>query len=210
MKKTKVIKWALFSLGIMIMSCGITLTIWTKVLGVSPWDSFHLGLTNYLPLNIGQTCQVVGAGAILIGMLLGIKPKVGTILNMLFVGWIVNILLSLLPSGIVAEIKPLTFVIFFAGVALYGIGTGLYIAADAGIGPRDSIMVGLNRKFNIKIGRARTLLEFLVVMLAFFLSGSIGIGTIIFSLTIGFFVQMTLSTVGKIKVFQVLEKDFLK
>lgn len=198
--KAQGIKWTTYTIGIVIMSFGLSLTIWTKVMGVNPWDSLHLGLTNYIPLNYGQISQLVGVGAILIGMLLGVKPKMGTVINAVLVGWIVNAFLNLFPSGIVNEFKPVTVIIFFVGVALSGIGTGMYITADAGIGPRDSIMVGLNKKFGIKIGWARTILEISVVSLGFILSGPIGVGTIIFSLTVGFFIAKTLKTFKKWQV----------
>jgi uncharacterized membrane protein YczE len=190
-------KWTLFFSGLVIMSFGIALTIWAKILGVSPWDSFHLGLTNYLPLNYGQVSQVVGAVAILIGMLLGVKPKWGTVLNMVIVGWLINLFLDILPQGVVTAFRSQTFAVFLAGVILSGIGTGLYIAADAGIGPRDSIMVGINQKLGIKIGLARTFLEAAVVVLGFSLKGPVGIGTVFYPFTIGFFVDRTLFAVKK-------------
>jgi len=200
--KEQQIKWLLFSLGIIILSFGISLTIWAAVMGVSSWDSLHLGLTNYLPLNYGQICQLVGAVAILFGMVLGVKPKLGTLLNMLLVGWIVNFFLGFYPPEMLMELNVLTVIVFMLGVALSGIGSGMYITAGAGIGPRDSIMVGLNQKFGIRIGWARTILEVLVVCLGFLLSGPIGIGTIIFSVTIGFFVEKTLLTLNKWQVLQ--------
>lgn len=196
--RNSIIKWILFTLGIVCLSFGISLTVQAKVLGVSPWDSFHLGLLHYLPFNFGQICQGVGAVAILIGMLLGIKPKLGTILNMLFIGWLVNFFLDVSLISNINTVNLFAFLVFILGVIFCGIGTGLYIAADVGIGPRDSIMVGLNKKFGIKIGIARTFLEVTVVILGFLLSGPIGIGTVIFSLTIGYFVEKTLLTVNNL------------
>jgi uncharacterized membrane protein YczE len=84
----------------------------------------------------------------------------------------------------------------------YGMGTALYICADAGIGPRDSMMVGLHKKFGIRNGLARTILDVLVVCLGFLLSGPIGIGTVIFSLTIGFFVEKSSKFLKKFKILQ--------
>jgi len=202
LKKTELIRWLVYMMGIGIMSLGISLTVWAAVLGVSPWDSFHLGLTNYLPLNFGQISQLVGAFAIVIGMFLGVKPKVGTILNMILVGWLINIFLDHLPANIVDEYSVITFVVFIFGIMNYGMGTALYICADAGIGPRDSMMVGLHKKFGIRIGLARTILEVLVVCLGFLLSGPIGIGTVIFSLTIGFFVEKSSKFLKKFKILQ--------
>lgn len=190
--KDKIIKWMLFFLGILFLSLGISLMIWAQAVGLAPWDSFHLGLTNYLPFNVGQICQFVGAIAVVIGMLLGVMPKLGTILNTIVIGWLVNIFLDIFPKNNFIRIDSITIITFVLGLIVCGIGSGLYISADLGIGPRDSIMIGLNRKLGIKIGVARTFLEISIAILAFLLSGPIGIGTIIFSLSIGFFIEKTL------------------
>lgn len=197
MKQMNLLRWGIYSLGILVMSFGIALTIWAQIVGVSPWDSFHLGLTYITPLNYGQISQIVGGIAILIGMALGVRPKLGTVLNMIIVGWLINRFLEILPK-ILTEISWLSLSVFMSGVLLSGIGTALYISADKGIGPRDSMMVGLNKKFGIRIGVARTILEVLVVSLGFILAGPIGLGTILFSLTIGIFVDRSFVVLKKI------------
>jgi len=186
-------KWLLFSQGIIILSIGIALTVWAKIWGVSPWDAFHLGLANHLNFNFGQIVQLVGAVAIVLGAILGVIPKLGTILNMFIVGWLANYLLVLLPNNSLGKFSFVSLIFFVLGIICYGIGTGLYIAADVGIGPRDSIMVGLNKKFGIKIARARTFTEITAVFLGFMLAGPIGIGTVLFSVTIGYVVEKTLN-----------------
>lgn len=188
----KLRKWLLFSIGISIMSLGISLTVSAKVWGVSPWDTFHLGLVNSLGLNFGQIVQLVGAAAIVLGAFLSVMPRLGTILNMIFVGLLANFFLNLYPPDIFEEYSIISFLVFVIGIVFSGIGTGLYITADVGIGPRDSIMIGLNRKFGIRIAHARTFLEITVVILGFFLAGPIGIGTVLFSLTIGYVVEKTI------------------
>lgn len=197
MNKTVIKKWLLFCQGIVVLSFGLSLTVWAKVMGVGPWDSLHLGLTNYIPFNYGQVVQLVGAAAILLGMVLGVKPKLGTILNMLGIGWLANYFLSIFPANTLMKIGPASFLIFIAGVVISGIGTGLYITADVGVGPRDSIMVGLNKKFGIRVGYARTILEVSAVIIGFLLGGPIGIGTIIFSLSVGFVIERTLRVFRK-------------
>ena len=193
MKNERIKKWLLYFVGISIMSLGIALTVWAKVWGVSPWDTFHLGLTNYVDLSFGVIVQLVGAVAIVIGIFLGVIPKLGTILNMIIVGWLLNVLLGLFPPNTLTEYSVVSFLVFVFGILCSGVGTALYIAADVGIGPRDSIMVGLNRKFGINIARARTFVEITAVILAFMLAGPIGIGTILFSVTIGRVVEKTLN-----------------
>lgn len=193
MKNGRIKKWLLFSQGITLLSFGIALTVWAKVWGVSPWEVFHLGLMNYLDLNFGQIVQIVGAVAIVIGTFLGVIPKLGTILNMLIIGWLTNFFLGLIPANTLVEYSIVSFLVFVIGILCCGIGAGLYIAADVGIGPRDSIMIGLNRKFGIKISRARTFMELTVLLIGFLLAGPIGIGTLLFSVTIGYVVEKTLN-----------------
>lgn len=198
----KIRKWIIFALGITSLSMGLSLTIWAKIIGVAPWDAFHLGLTNYLPFNLGQITQLVGIVAIIIGMFLGVMPKIGTVLNTIIIGWFINLILNILPNDPFPQVGLLSILVFVIGIIICGIGSGLYISADLGIGPRDSIMVGLNRKFGINVGVARTLMEVLIVILAFLLSGPIGFGTILFSLTIGFFVEKTVKVIKYLNLYQ--------
>ena len=193
MNNSSIKKWLLFSQGITTLSLGIALTVWAKVWGVSPWEVFHLGLMNHLNFNFGQIVQLVGAVAIVLGAFLGVIPKLGTILNMLIIGWLANFFLGLFPANTLQEFSIVSFLVFIIGILCCGIGSGLYIAADVGIGPRDSIMIGLNRKFGIRIARARTFMEITVVILGFILAGPIGIGTLLFSVTIGHVVEKTLN-----------------
>ncbi len=200
-------KCLLFGIGIVILSIGIALTIWAKDLGVSPWDVFHIGLTNVFSLSFGRVCQIVGAVVVLISFGLGIKPRFGTIFNTITVGWMINVCLDLLPENTAPGYELTTFVVFLAGIGLTAIGTGLYITADMGSGPRDSLMLGLNHKFGIRISVARTSLEILVVILGFLLGGPVGVGTVLFSLTIGFLVEKSLNLFKRFKVSEPLTAD---
>jgi uncharacterized membrane protein YczE len=75
------------------------------------------------------------------------------------------------------------------GVLLIGLGSGLYLAADLGAGPRDGLMTGLHHRFGWSIRRGRTAVELTVLMVGFLLGGTIGLGTILFAFGIGPLVQ---------------------
>lgn len=184
-------KWTLFFIGITLLSLGITIMIWAKALGVSPWDVFHLGLVYHSSLNYGQVIQGIGLIVIVLSLFLGVKPGLGTVLNMLVIGWEVNFFLAHPFVPLPHNLWSL-FLYLILGTAFIGVGTGLYIGANTGAGPRDSLMIGFQKKFGWPVGRARTILELLVLFIGYLLSGPVGIGTLIYSLTIGFFVEKTI------------------
>ena len=59
-----------------------------------------------------------------------------------------------------------------------------------GAGPRDSLMVALTRITRSPVGLCRFILELFVLVIGLFLGGMVGIGTVIFVITIGFAVQI--------------------
>ena len=79
-----------------------------------------------------------------------------------------------------------------AGMLFIAAGSGLYIGAELGPGPRDGLMVGLNQRFGISVRLARTVVEVTVLLVGVLLGGSIGLGTFVFALGIGPLVQITL------------------
>ena len=78
------------------------------------------------------------------------------------------------------------------GVVLNALATALYIGSQLGPGPRDGLMTGLHRRTRLPIGVVRTGLEVVVVAIGFALGGVVGIGTILYTLSIGPLVQLML------------------
>lgn len=129
-------------LGLFVLSIAIVLLIQAG-LGPTPWDVFHLGLANHLFFTLGQVMIGVGVLLIALSWMLGVKPYTGSILNMIFIG----IFVDLIMNGGWFPIFPglLYRVIYFvSGVVLCGLGTGMYISANLGSGPRDSMMLALS------------------------------------------------------------------
>lgn len=189
---TLLIRYFYFFFGLFIASFGNYLTILAQNLGVSPWDVFHLGVARHLPsLGLGTITMIVGVALLIPSYFLGIKTTLGTFINMYYYGAVLNIFLSshILPPPANLLISVLYLI---SGILIIGLGTAVYLLADTGIGPRDSLMLGLCKKTGIGIGKIRTGIEVSVVILGVLLGGSFGIGTLIFSLTIGISLEMAI------------------
>jgi uncharacterized membrane protein YczE len=178
--------------GLAFFGFGITLFLHAN-LGLAPWDIFHKGLSKKLDLSIGLVIVGVGLLLLLLWIPLRQRPGVGTILNALEIGFVVNLTKPLIGEPDQLIIRALMVI---AGVLVIGLGSALYIGAGLGSGPRDGLMLGLS-KYSIKgrqisIRVARTAVEITVMIAGLLLGGSIGVGTLIFMFGIGPLVQLIL------------------
>jgi uncharacterized membrane protein YczE len=171
----------LFGLGIALMA--------EAGLGLGPWEAFHQGLGRSTGHEIGTISVLLGIPILLLWWPLGERPGVGTLLNVVLIGTATNIGIALFPSavGLGAQLGMM-----LAGLLTIGLGSGLYLAADLGAGPRDGLMTGIHHRFGWSIRRARTLVEVTVLALGWLLGGSIGLGTLAFAVGIGPLVQFFL------------------
>ena len=178
--------------GLAFFGFGITLFLRAN-LGLAPWDIFHKGLSKKLDISIGLVIVGVGLLLLLLWIPLRQRPGVGTILNALEIGFVVN-----LTKPLVGEPDQLVMrtLMVIAGVLVIALGSALYIGAGLGSGPRDGLMLGLSKRSiagrQISIRSARTVIELTVMVAGLFLGGSIGVGTLIFMFGIGPLVQQIL------------------
>ncbi|TXS28696.1 hypothetical protein EAO71_07835 [Streptomyces sp. ms191] len=151
-------------------------------LGLEPWGVLHQGLAERTGLTIGVVSIVVGAVVLLLWIPIRQRPGLGTVSNVFAVGLAMDGTLALVPAahGLAARIALLVL-----GIVLNGVATGLYIAARFGPGPRDGLMTGLHRLTGRSIRLVRTAIEVAVVATGFLLGGSVGVGTVLYALTIG-------------------------
>lgn len=174
--------------GLFICAVAIVMTIKANI-GYAPWDVFHAGLAHITQIAFGTMTIIVGFAIVLIDLLLGEKIGIGTLLNMyligVFINWLLALDIPLAPNFIVG------IVVMATGLWLMTIGLYFYIGSGFGSGPRDSLMVSINRKTGLPIGISRAVLEFAVAAIGWMLGGLLGIGTIISALLIGVFVQWT-------------------
>ena len=179
--------------GLILFGIGEALLI-TANIGVSPWFVLHQGLAFKTDLTIGITTFIVSVVVLLFWFPLKQKPGIGTILNAILISVVIDLSLFILPYP-----NDLAFKLFqvIFGILIIGVGSGYYLAANLGPGPRDGLMTGINKQTKLSIASIRTFLELGAVGIGFYLGGTVGIGTIIYAITIGFSVSLGLFLVGK-------------
>ena len=160
-------------------------------LGVPPWDVFHQGVSQHTGLGLGTVLIIVAFCVLLLWIPLRLRPGLGTLLNAIEIGLVENLAQDLIP-----ETKNMVIRIIFMllGLTIIAAGSGLYIGAQFGSGPRDGLMLGLNKRFGISVRLARTLVEIVVMVIGIFMGGHIGLGTFVFAFGIGPMVQVALRT----------------
>jgi uncharacterized membrane protein YczE len=150
-------------------------------LGADPWDVFSQGLSRSFGLGIGTWTIIVGASVLLLWIPLRQRPGLGTLANVVVIGLIVNEFLSLVPAVHGMAVRT---VAMLAAVVLNGVATATYIGAHYGPGPRDGLMTGwAARGHSLRVGR--TIIEAIALLSGWLLGGTVGVGTLVYALSIG-------------------------
>jgi uncharacterized membrane protein YczE len=150
-------------------------------LGLDPWDVFHQGLSRTFGLAIGTWAILVGLVVLLLWIPLHQRPGIGTVSNVVLVGLTMNVVLGHVHPPHALSVR---IMLLLLGVLLNGIATGAYIGAGLGPGPRDGLMTGLAaRGHSIRV--VRTGIEITVLAVGWLLGGTVGIGTVVYALSIG-------------------------
>jgi uncharacterized membrane protein YczE len=150
-------------------------------LGVDPWDVFHQGLSRDLGLGVGTWALIVSAAVLLLWIPLRQWPGLGTISNAIVVGLTIDLMLAWFHSP---HALAWRLVLMIGGVLLNGVATGAYIGAGLGPGPRDGLMMGwAARGHQIRV--VRTCIELVVFAAGWILGGNVGVGTVVYALSIG-------------------------
>lgn len=169
---------------------GVSLALMVRGhIGLAPWDVLHSGLIRHVPVTLGQAVVLMSFVVLLLWIPLRENPGIGTIANALVVGFSADATLALLgeADGIVARVA-----LMLGGVLLCGLASALYIGAQLGRGPRDGLMTGLARRTGWSLRLVRTGLEVAVVLVGLALGGVLGVGTVVYALTIGPLTQLML------------------
>lgn len=185
-----------FITGIIVLSLGITLTIKGQLIGVGSWDVLHIGLAQSLGLTIGSWSIIIGLIILAIDGLISKRwPKIGTYLDMFLAGIFIDIFNYLIPNvnGLLEQL-----IVFVIGLVLLGFGCGMYMVANLGVGPRDTLMLLLVHRLGWSVNRARTTMEVTVAIAGFILGGPIGVGTVIMAFGLGPIVQWALDVNSKL------------
>ncbi len=158
-------------------------------IGLSPWDVLAMGISIQTSLSFGWATVLVSGLVLLLWIPLKVKPGVGSILNAILVGLFADLWLLFLPSY---ELMVTKIAIFSLGTVTIGLATGLYISAGLGKGPRDGLMVGTAERTKKPFWIIRSFYEVTVLIIGFSLGGPVGLGTVIFVVSIGYLTQLGL------------------
>ena len=180
--------------GLIIFGFGEGLLILSTT-GNSPWSVLAEGISKNSKLSIGAATFLVSVSVLFFWIFLRQKPGLGTILNIIIISGMIDVTLYFFdaPSSILFK-----YVLAIFSVILVGLGSGIYLVANLGPGPRDGLMTGLTKITNLPIALVRACLEISGVIVGWYLGGTVGVGTLIFAFGIGPCVALGLFLVDKI------------
>ena len=186
------VRFARLMLGLVVFGAGEALLVASE-LGNSPWTVLAEGVALQTALAVGTATVAVSFVVLLLWVPLRQRPGLGTILNAIVVGLALDATLLLLPGDIWLGVR-IAFVPL--GIALVGLGSGLYLTSRFGPGPRDGLMTGLHRTTGLSLRVVRAGIEIGAVTVGFVLGGTVGVGTVAFAVAIGPAVQAGVFALG--------------
>ena len=163
--------------------------------GASPWSVLAQGISLNVNLSIGTITLLISIAVLILWIPLGQKPGMGTIFNALIIAIMIDLCIKYVPTPSNYIHQLLLAVI---SVIMVGIGGGIYLVSNLGAGPRDGLMIGLQKVTNFPIAVVRATLEISVVSIGWYLGGTVGVGTLLFAFGIGPCVALGLFLVDKI------------
>ena len=179
--------------GLVIFGLGEGLLILSTT-GNSPWSVLAEGISNTTSLSIGTATFFISVSVLFLWIFIKQKPGLGTIFNIIIIAGMIDITLNFFDAPSSVWMKY--FLAIFS-VLLVGLGSGIYLVANLGPGPRDGLMTGLTKLTNFPIALVRTFLEISAVLVGWYLGGTVGVGTLIFAFGIGPCVALGLFLVNK-------------
>ncbi len=162
--------------------------------GASPWSVLAQGISLNVNLSIGTITLLISIAVLILWIPLGQKPGIGTIFNALIIAIMIDLCIKYVPTPSNYIYQLLLAVI---SVIMVGIGGGIYLVSNLGAGPRDGLMIGLQKLTNFPIAVVRGTLEISVVSIGWYLGGTVGVGTLLFAFGIGPCVALGLYLVDK-------------
>ena len=155
-------------------------------LGLDPWDVLNQGVFERFAgpagISFGLVVNLIGLAVLLLWIPLRQMPGIGTVANVLVIGTIANVGLQWIPADLPLIVRV---GLLLSGIVLTGLASGAYIGAGLGPGPRDGLMTGIVRRTGWPVKWVRTAIEIAVVAVGWMLGGSIGLGTILYAVSIG-------------------------
>lgn len=186
--------FAILIVGLWIFGTGEALLV-SSTLGNAPWTVLAQGLSSRLPISIGVATFLTSVTVLLLWIPLRERPGLGTISNAVVIAVALQVMIGVLPHPDGTLVR-LAFVL--VGIAIIGIGSGLYLTTNLGPGPRDGWMTGIHVRTGWPISAVRLGIEVTVVVIGWLLGGTVGIGTVLFALLVGPAVGYGLRLVGAV------------
>ena len=180
--------------GLILFGLGEGLLI-VSLTGASPWSVLAQGISLNMNLSIGAITLLISIVVLILWIPLGQKPGMGTIFNALIIALMIDLCIKFVPSP---SNYLYQLILAFVSVITVGIGGGIYLVSNLGAGPRDGLMIGLQKATNLPIATVRATLEITVVSVGWYLGGTVGVGTLLFAFGIGPCVALGLYLVDKI------------
>ena len=180
--------------GLTLFGLGEGLLI-VSFMGASPWSVLAQGISLNVNLSIGTITLLISLGVLVLWIPLGQKLGMGTIFNALIIAIMIDLCIKIVPTPSIFIHQLILAVI---SVLTVGIGGGIYLVSNLGAGPRDGLMIGLQKISNLPIALVRAALEISAVSVGWYLGGTVGIGTLLFAFGIGPCVALGLYLVDKI------------
>ena len=192
--KPKISTFLFLCFGLVLFGLGEGLLL-VSLTGASPWSVFAQGISLHIDYSIGLITFLTSLIVIFLWIFLSQKPGVGTILNAIIIAIMIDLSLKFIatPEGFFFKI-----IMAIVAVLIVGLGSGFYLIANLGPGPRDGLMTGLQKKTNLPIAAVRAFLEITVVSIGWYLGGTVGVGTVLFAFGVGPSVALGLFLVNKI------------
>jgi uncharacterized membrane protein YczE len=164
----------------------------TAELGLDPWDVFHQGLARTFDVRLGPVVVLTSVAVLMLWIPLRERPGLGTVLNAVLVGLIFEGAI-IVVDAVLGDVGSTAarWAILASAIALNAIATGMYVGAGLGPGPRDGLMTGLARRGH-SIRLVRTSIEVTVLGIGWLLGGRVGVGTVVFAVSIGPLVHLAL------------------
>ena len=180
--------------GLILFGLGEGLLI-VSLSGASPWSVLAQGISLNVNYSIGIITFIISIVVLMMWIPLKQKPGMGTILNALIIAAMIDLSINFVPSpeSFISQI-----ILAITAVLTVGLGGGIYLVANLGPGPRDGLMIGLQKVSNLPIATVRAFIEISVVSVGWYLGGTVGIGTLLFAFGIGPAVALGLYLVDKI------------
>ena len=191
--KPKISTFFFLCFGLALFGLGEGLLI-VSTTGASPWSVLAQGIFLKVGFSVGIITILISIVVLIFWLPLNQKPGIGTILNALIIGFMIDVCIRFVPTP---ENYIFQLCLALLAVLTVGLGGGIYLVANLGAGPRDGLMIGLQKKTSLPIATVRGTLEITVMSIGWYLGGTVGLGTLLFALGIGPAVALSLYIVRK-------------